>query len=254
MPLANGGTGKEIIINEEPIDGKILGVVQADGSILPLPSLYSESQLGTEITSGIENESSLVGENFGEPIVSPEPGNIVIEPNNASSESANSDDAVVQTAVDDIAPSETPDEVVEARIKKNSIANEENNNVLRNGQAKNTLALKMRIKELTKALHEAETQLEEKSSELVESKNGDQQRLVKLREAENRLAEQEMALAKIKAENRKLTQQVNEQVEKAQAAVKAAKGALVRKSSCQKDGHGHARVRNNWPRARLVKT
>ena len=74
--LQGSGTNQEIIISEEPVDGRIIGVVKADGSIVPIGQAGSATQSAPSV---IESPNPIVSS--GDPMAEDKVGNsVVVEP------------------------------------------------------------------------------------------------------------------------------------------------------------------------------
>ena len=155
--------GQEIIISEEPLDGTIIGIVKDDGSVTPIGEPGNSSQMPPSETPPSEDNltpsadmgESVVGDNFGEPIVQPSPSDVVV---------IESDDTQPQLPPEEqkqdieLAPAETPQEVVDARNKEV------------NERTKLQRECEVRIREMDRVIGELKAKQEAQNAELIASK------------------------------------------------------------------------------------
>ena len=185
--------GREVIINEEPVDGKILGVVQEDGSLLSLEQFNANaraSAIAKNQSTSTPEPMTGVGDNFGEPIVKPGESNDIVvlesvaeptKPEPPSEELASeleppseeTDPGNLASNSDLVAPSMTPDEAVEKRLKEEA-SNEE--------AASKVANYETRIAQMADVIKEAETRLKEQDKELatLKAKARQQERVMEL--------------------------------------------------------------------------
>ena len=230
----------EIIVSEDPVDGEILGVVQQDGSLVPLNQLRGSAQASGETTQApngkilipsndqpsedlsSDPEMSGVGDNFGDPIV--EPGEVAPERNKiVILESVDQPPKQPETpapgalsASDAVAPSITPQQVIDERLKRES----EIENPLRDS--------KSRIEKMATVLKDEQTELRNKEAlsklqgehRKLRQKAEEQLNLVK--KAEAQLKDKDEAFNTLQSEHRKLQQVAKNQL----TAVKNAEAKL----------------------------
>ena len=241
--------GSEVIISEEPIQGKILGVVQEDGTLLSLDQFNANTKAAaTAQNQSTTNPESMSGprDNFGIPVVQPgESNNIVIlesvpEPSKLETPtedlesdlesnletpteeletpSKETDPGNLASNLDAVAPSMTPAEAVEKRIKEEASMEKAAEEA-----AAKTGNYDIRIARMTNALEEAQTRIKEQdkaiaelekkrrvlerrakaqTEELAERTEKDQKLVMALQEAETQLVERDKAIAAFKEQKR----------------------------------------------------
>ncbi len=103
------GSNQEIIISAEPVDGRIIGVVQKDGSIIPIGQSGIPSQ---PMTSELGQSASVVGELIVQP--ASEPGIVLLGSDQAPSKNP----GTLEVAGLEPTPNVSQQEVVDARNKQ----------------------------------------------------------------------------------------------------------------------------------------